>query len=97
MARDFWYAECAPCKWQEKHETQDEAIAAAEDHVFLKHRNVHSTTRAAERMGLVQNRTENAFATQMPLLDQAQAPDVTPAAAEVKTEQALSPAPQKTE
>ena len=57
---DFWFAECNPCKWEEKHTDEDAAIRAAEDHVFALHRSVPNLVRAEQRMGHVQNRTENA-------------------------------------
>jgi hypothetical protein len=57
---DFWFAECIPCQWEEKHTTQDAAIAAAEDHVFDNHRKVPSAERGKQKIGHVQNRTENA-------------------------------------
>lgn len=55
---DFWFAECLPCKWEEKHTDQDSAIHAAEEHVFLNHRHVPPEVRGAKFMGHVQNRTE---------------------------------------
>jgi hypothetical protein len=64
--RDFWYAECVPCKWITAHTTQDAAIRAAEDHVIELHRNVPSEVRGREYIGHVQNRTENAYATAQP-------------------------------
>ncbi len=63
---DHWYAECIPCKWQEKHTTEDEAIAAAEKHVYANHLDVSGPKRAELKMGHVQNRSEGAVATEIP-------------------------------
>lgn len=56
--RDYWFAECIPCRWETKHDDQDSAIRAAEDHVSDFHRGVPSEVRGREFMGHVQNRTE---------------------------------------
>lgn len=56
--RDYWFAECIPCRWETKHDDQDSAIRAAEDHVSDFHRGVPPEVRGREFMGHVQNRTE---------------------------------------
>lgn len=61
---DYWYAECAPCKWREQYSTQDSAIRAAEDHVYSLHRDIPPAVRAEKVIGHVQNRTENAVGTE---------------------------------
>lgn len=53
---DTWFAECLPCKWEEKHDSQLGAIEAATDHVFASHRDVIPQQRAALKMGHVQLR-----------------------------------------
>ncbi len=95
--RDFWFAECLPCKWERKCETQDVAIRAAEDHVFIKHRDVPSAVRADLKMGHVQNRTENAVATERPAAELGPGDTVEVTAYRVYDTQALSPAPETTE
>lgn len=60
---DYWFAECHPCAWETKHTSQDAAIRAAEDHVIDHHRDVPSHIRGLEKIGHVQNRSENAFST----------------------------------
>lgn len=54
---DLWHAECVPCGWLELCDTQDEAIEAAEEHVYAHHARVPSKERAERKMGHVQNRT----------------------------------------
>jgi hypothetical protein len=54
---DKWVAECLPCFWDEAHDTQDEAIAASEEHVFEYHHTIPSHERAQRKMGHVQLRT----------------------------------------
>jgi len=63
--KDFWFAECAPCKWQEQHATEDDAITAAEEHVMHHHKKMRPTERAEKRVGHVQNRTDNALGTEV--------------------------------
>ena len=57
---DKWVAECSPCTWGTLHDTQDEAIAAAEEHVDELHRKIPAAERASNRMGHVQFRTVTA-------------------------------------
>jgi len=94
---DFWYAECIPCKWEEKYSTQDSAIAAAEDHVERKHRGVPSHVRGQQKIGHVQNRTENSVSDPTPGTTEAAAESSTHAAALSEGAPELSPAPEKTE
>lgn len=54
---DKWVAECLPCRWETRHDDEDAAIAAAEDHVFTLHRKMRAVERSAARVGHVQNRT----------------------------------------
>lgn len=61
---DRWFAECRPCAWQTDHDTQDEAIRAAEDHVFANHRDTPPQKRAVDGIGHVQNRTMGAVQDQ---------------------------------
>ncbi len=70
---DHWYAECVPCKWQEVHDTQDDAISAAEEHVFRVHpelfrmpSDARSRKMGEERIGHVQLRADNALSTAVP-------------------------------
>ena len=55
--RDYWIAECLPCKWETRHDTQDAAITAAEGHVDSLHRHVQPIARAQKYMGHVTQRT----------------------------------------
>jgi hypothetical protein len=64
-----WFAECVPCKWQEAHDGQDQALHAAETHVIDVHRDLfnlpgdqRSKQMADNRIGHVQLRDENAIA-----------------------------------
>jgi hypothetical protein len=57
---DLWVAECLVCHWQEQHETQDEAIAAAEEHVLDLHRTMPAHERLSKRVGHVQLRASGA-------------------------------------
>ncbi len=67
-----WFSECAPCHWQETHDTQDPAIVAAQQHVAEKHKEFFSLPAdqasrkmAAERIGHVQLRDENTIGAGM--------------------------------
>jgi hypothetical protein len=64
--RDFWFAECVPCHWQEKYFDQDSAIHAVEDHIADHHARTSSQERLKQGIGHVQNRTEIATATLQP-------------------------------
>lgn len=55
--RDFWIAECVPCKWETRHDTEELAIADAEAHVDALHRKIHPLVRAQKYMGHVTQRT----------------------------------------
>jgi hypothetical protein len=55
---DKWFAECLPCRWEDKHDSQMGAIDAAVNHVMEKHRNVLPEQRAGKKIGHVQLRTE---------------------------------------
>ncbi len=57
---DKWFAECVQCKWRTAHDTEDAAIAAAEEHVRTKHAKVQPPMRAQQRIGHVQLRGEDA-------------------------------------
>lgn len=55
--KDFCIAECLPCKWEERHDTQQDAVIAAEKHVRAYHIDVPPEIRGKEKMGHVQWRT----------------------------------------
>ncbi len=64
-----WFAECVPHKWETRHDEQDAAIRAAEQHVLDEHRDlftlpgdVRSRQMSEQRIGHVQLRDENAIA-----------------------------------
>jgi len=64
-----WFAECVPHKWEMRHDEQDAAISAAEQHVLDEHRDlfslpgdVRSRQMSEQRIGHVQLRDENAIA-----------------------------------
>lgn len=61
---DKWVAECLPCKWGVNFDTQDEAIRAAEDHVFTTHRDLAPFERANSFIGHVQLRAQDAIGFQ---------------------------------
>lgn len=61
---DVWIGECLPCKWGSEFKTQDEAIRAAEGHVFTTHRDTTPTERANQFIGHVQLRAQNAIGFQ---------------------------------
>lgn len=54
---DKWNAECVPCKWLDLHDTEDDAIKAAENHVRRLHADVPPQKRGELIMGHVQLRT----------------------------------------
>lgn len=54
--QDRWCAECNPCGWLETFEVEDDAIAAAEEHVYQHHQRITGHERAAQKMGHVQMR-----------------------------------------
>jgi hypothetical protein len=88
--RDWWYAECIPCGWQQRFTSQDSAIGAAEEHVFDKHRRVPNYERGEKKIGHVQNRTESVVSNERaPSLE---APPLTLEAAAV--EPSVEPAPE---
>ncbi len=78
---DYWFAECLPCKWEERIThlgragEQDAAIAAAEAHVQEHHPRLSGLERAKRYMGHVQLRSENAYP---PPLDPTPRPDASP-------------------
>lgn len=76
---DHWVAECLPCKWADLFDVQDDAIAAAEKHVYAHHSNVSGNDRARLGMGHVQNRTDNAIA--VPVVEPEPQPEVVAAPA----------------
>ncbi len=95
--KDHWYFDCAPCKIAEPYELQDEAIRAAEDHVFTSHRDVPAHVRGPLRIGHVQNRSDNAFATAFVDIVGDLAPKGALVNSETIIDAALADAPQKTE
>jgi hypothetical protein len=54
---DKWVAECAPCSETSLHDSEGEAIDAAELHVESTHRKTPAAERTAKRIGHVQFRT----------------------------------------
>jgi len=67
-----WFSECAPCRWQETHDTQDAAIVAAQEHVVDAHRDLfslpgdeRSRKMVSDRIGHVQLRDENTIGAGM--------------------------------
>jgi hypothetical protein len=97
--RDYWFAECTLCTFQEKHATQDAAIDAATGHAYHVHPDAQRKLMPGGFVTHVQNRTEGAIATvpepgavQPPQLPQPLPPsnDTTPAPAPVSGQ---TPAP----
>jgi len=54
---DAWFFDCAPCGIKEPYETANEAIQAAEAHIWANHPHVSSHARAQQGIGIVQQRT----------------------------------------
>lgn len=92
--RDFWIAECVPCKWEEQYTTEDSAIAAAENHVLAAHQRVPSLKRAQQRMGHVTQRTILDPQDTIDLVPAAQPPSETSSTGQGDTP--MTPAPDNT-
>jgi len=62
VINDFWFAECLPCRWEVKVPyagaagEEDQAIAAAEEHIAAAHPGVLPAERRARFIGHVQLR-----------------------------------------
>ena len=54
---DMWFFDCAPCGIQEPYETANEAIQAAEAHIWANHPHMSSHELGQNRIGIVQQRT----------------------------------------
>lgn len=85
---DHWIAECRPCKYTELFDVQDDAIRAAEKHVYAHHADVPPAKRAELGMGHVQNRTDNAIA--VPVVEATPLPEPIAAPAPVSEQLALT-------
>ena len=66
---DKWFAECLPCKWEERYDTETDALTAASQHVQEKHLQSPPEQRGTQKMGHVQFRTELAVAAPLPTGD----------------------------
>lgn len=56
---DYWFAECLPCKWQTKHDTQDAALKAATEHIWDNHKYLTPKEQVDRKIGHVQLRHED--------------------------------------